>query len=134
MTGTNMSGNEASIRLSDVSVNGIARIVDRTEPIRVSEDPHFSGVSLVEVRREGARQMVSVIIVSTLLIIIVASFGILFMICLNTKPPPTTKDLREVLEVMLAPVIGIVGAVTGFYFGAGSAMRGETSGGANRPM
>jgi hypothetical protein len=63
---------------------------------------------------------------------VVATFGILAA-CFFTSSPPKIEDLRAVLEVILAPVVGIVGAVTGFYFGSGSATPGGSSGG-NRPL
>ena len=116
-----------SIRLSDdKSFSGIS---ERAEPnIRLRDLQNFSGVYPLEIRREGARQLVSVIIVSALLFIVVASFVMLFLLGFRTNPPLTIDELRTVLEVLLAPVVGIVGAVTGFYFGSGSAMRSETSG------
>jgi hypothetical protein len=122
-------------RLSDDdSFSGVSSIAvtEKTESVRLSDSTYFTGVSRIEIRREGARQLVSVIIVSSLLFIVVASFGMLLVIFLKSDPPPTMTDLRQVLEILLAPVVGIVGAVTGFYFGSGSAMqRGDIQGSGN---
>lgn len=101
----------------------------KAEPdIRVSEEQAFSGVYQIERRREGARQLVSVIIVSALLFIVIASFIMMFVMAFRAENAVSVNDLRGVLEVLLAPVVGIVGAVTGFYFGSGSAMSRDTPG------
>lgn len=35
----------------------------------------------------------------------------------------TSKDLHDLLAIIVGPVVGLVGAVTGFYYGAGSGHR-----------
>jgi hypothetical protein len=66
---------------------------------------------VVEARREWARGAVAIMIVGALLIVVLLSFGMIF----SNRP---TSDIKEIVELLIAPVIGIVGAVTGFYFGS----------------
>lgn len=66
---------------------------------------------VVEARREWARAAVAIMIVGALLIVILSSFGMMF----SGRP---VADIKDVVELLIAPVIGIVGAVTGFYFGS----------------
>src|SRR5215469_9174626 len=113
----------STLRLTeDSSFTGISAVVRPAEPDVRLGDIGF-GVSRIEIRRESARQLVSVIIVSALLFIVVASFIVLVILVFKSDPSPSIADLRQLLEVLLAPVVGIVGAVTGFYFGSGSATR-----------
>jgi hypothetical protein len=41
-----------------------------------------------------------------------------FVVLFSSRP---AADLKDILELLIAPVVGIVGAVTGFYFGSGGA-------------
>jgi hypothetical protein len=116
------ASSEDAIRLSDNRTSDVAK------DIRLSgETASFSGVSRIPERREVARQYVSLMIVSSLLFIVVASFGMLVLLEIRSDPPFTLNDLQQFLQILLAPVVGIVGAVTGFYFGSASAMRGDGS-------
>jgi uncharacterized membrane protein len=64
--------------------------------------------------REWARQWVAIIIVSCLALTVLMSFSVLFyMVYLNKA---TIGDAKDVISLVVGPVIGIVGAVTGFYF------------------
>ncbi|HEY1932536.1 MAG TPA: hypothetical protein VGG99_11030 [Acetobacteraceae bacterium] len=40
----------------------------------------------------------------------------------------TADDLTRLVQAVLSPVVGIVGAVTGFYFGSRQAQRTTTDG------
>jgi cytochrome bd-type quinol oxidase subunit 2 len=65
-----------------------------------------------ERKREYARQVLAIIVVSSLAFIVIASFASLWL-C-GTK---NVDDVVKVIEAVISPVVGIVGAVTGFYFG-----------------
>jgi hypothetical protein len=60
--------------------------------------------------REDARNKIALMIVGSLCGIVLFSFITLWV----GKP---IADIKEILEILISPVIGIVGAVTGFYFG-----------------
>jgi hypothetical protein len=62
--------------------------------------------------REFARQWIALIVVGSLAFIVVCSF-----ISLWKVPHPSIDEVIKIIEAIISPVIGIVGAVTGFYFG-----------------
>lgn len=61
--------------------------------------------------REKIRGWIALILICLLVAIVVAAFISLW------SQWASLKDLKGVLEVVLGPIIGLVGAVTGFYFG-----------------
>jgi len=63
-------------------------------------------------KREGARQWIALMVVSALAFIVISSF-----VSLWVYGAKSIDDVVKVIEAVTSPVIGIVGAVTGFYFG-----------------
>ena len=63
-------------------------------------------------RREIFRQGISILMVLSLFLIVFLSFVSLW--CIKDFQ---FADLKELLHILIPPVIGIVGAVSGFYFG-----------------
>jgi hypothetical protein len=64
--------------------------------------------------REQKRGLIALVLVSTLCGIIVLAFAFVFVM-----PGSSTsiEMLKSLLEIIFAPIVGLVGAVTGFYFG-----------------
>jgi hypothetical protein len=61
--------------------------------------------------REKKRGHIAMTLVCLLFAIVAASFVyILFRLC-------DIETLKSLLEIVFAPIVGLVGAVTGFYFG-----------------
>jgi hypothetical protein len=65
----------------------------------------------IALRREGARWWIAFVIVMLLAFIVVASFASLWW-----RGSTSVDDIVKVISPIIGPVIGIVGAVTGFYF------------------
>lgn len=64
--------------------------------------------------REHKRGVIALILVSALCGIILLAFAFIFF----SPDASTNLDvLKSVLEIIFAPIVGLVGAVTGFYFG-----------------
>ena len=68
-------------------------------------------------RQESARWWIAGALLAPLGFIVVAAFLSLWF---NLA---TGEELRDVLTLIFAPVVGLVGAVVGFYFGERSATR-----------
>jgi hypothetical protein len=64
-------------------------------------------------KREDARRWLALIVVASLAFIVVASFVSLWYY----SKINSIDDIVKVIDAVTSPVIGIVGAVTGFYFG-----------------
>jgi hypothetical protein len=62
--------------------------------------------------REKKRGLIALVLVSALCGIIVLAFAFIFFV-----PAANVELLKSVLEIIFAPIVGLVGAVTGFYFG-----------------
>ncbi len=62
--------------------------------------------------REKLRGKIALILVSLLVGIVLMAFFTLWF-----AAPEKVSKLKEVLDLVVAPIVGIVGAVTGFYFG-----------------
>ena len=75
----------------------------------------------VEAAQERIRGVIAGALVVLLFVIVVASFAIAWQ---QTLP---VADIKSLLEVLLAPVVALVGSATGFYFG------GRNPGGITRP-
>jgi hypothetical protein len=73
----------------------------------------------IEVQREDARMMISLLVIGAFVFIIVAAFALFSW----RAPNPTADDIIKFCQALIGPVAGIVGAVTGFYFGASQAHR-----------
>jgi hypothetical protein len=99
---------EQDIALSGVSVGAPAAVQERS----------------LEGRREDARTAISLMIVGTFAFIIAGAFVLFFRV-----PNPSADEIVKFCQALIGPVAGIVGAVTGFYFGASQAQR--SSGGSS---
>jgi hypothetical protein len=82
--------------------------------------------------RENVRALIALLLLGSLVavIILVVLAGIFTAYSCHVKDActPETADLksiRAIIELVLTPLIGLVGAVTGFYFGSGSAKPGS---------
>lgn len=64
--------------------------------------------------REQKRGLIALILVSALCGIIVLAFAFIFFV---PAANANIDILKSVLEIIFAPIVGLVGAVTGFYFG-----------------
>jgi len=91
---------------------------------RLDSDPVFgplsstSGLERVQISRlrERARGRIAFWIIGALITIVVLSYAV-FTLLIFRNPTVSFAELKDLTEVPVAPVIGIVGAVTGFYFG-----------------
>jgi hypothetical protein len=68
----------------------------------------------IEEAREDARKSVALIIVAAFTCVLLLSLAVFFFRDKDTKP----DDVLKIIQAVLAPITGIVGAVTGFYFSA----------------
>ena len=64
--------------------------------------------------QESARATIAYILLAILGFIVVTSVAFLWF------RPDKSKELHDLLEVIFAPLIALVGAATGYYFGAAS--------------
>ena len=70
-------------------------------------------------QQEDARSFVAKAIVFCLLLIVAAGFPAVWFLA-----APKAAAAIKLIQVLIGPVAGIVGAVTGFYFGANRAKDG----------
>jgi flagellar basal body-associated protein FliL len=80
--------------------------------------------------REKARGWIAGILIGALVVIVVGTF--VYVIWMSARiAEMTTDDLISVLQsigtTLLAPLIGVIGAVIGFYFGGQAAVQGAQS-------
>ena len=80
--------------------------------------------------REKARWRIAAILIGALVVIVVGTF--VYVIWMSARiAEMTTDDLISVLQsigtTLLAPLIGVIGAVIGFYFGGQAAVQGAQS-------
>lgn len=66
----------------------------------------------IEEGREQARELIAKVLISTLVAIVVGSFGTIWF-----KLAPIA-DLKILLEIVFTPMIGVIGTILGFYYGA----------------
>jgi hypothetical protein len=99
-----------AVSLSEFSVTNFSRVQQES----------------LDVRREDARRLISVLIIGAFVFIIVASF-LAFGWFLWRTPNITVDDIVKFCQALIGPVAGIVGAVAGFYFGASQAQRNSAS-------
>jgi hypothetical protein len=76
--------------------------------------------------REKARWRIAAILIGALVVIVVGTF--VYVIWMSARiAEMTTDDLISVLQsigtTLLAPLIGVIGAVIGFYFGGQAAVQ-----------
>jgi Ca2+/H+ antiporter len=64
--------------------------------------------------RERKRGLIALVLVSALCGIIVLAFAFVFVIPRTTE---NVEALKSLPALIFAPIVGLVGAVTGFYFG-----------------
>jgi hypothetical protein len=62
-------------------------------------------------QREHVRAGIAYALIGLLIVIILFSFALLLF---SSK---SFDEIKGMLELLLAPVVGLVGAVTGFYYG-----------------
>lgn len=75
--------------------------------------------------REGVRSQLAIGLTLLLAVLVVAPFGLILVGATCDGLFPTseackripTVPLKDLLETLLTPIVGLVGAVTGFYFG-----------------
>jgi hypothetical protein len=72
------------------------------------------------------RGRLAIALVLTLIVVVVATFGYLLMLSRNFGEL-TTDDLIAVIPMvgttLLTPLVGLIGAVTGFYYGGQTAVQ-----------
>jgi len=66
----------------------------------------------IEEGREQARELIAKVLIGTLVAIVVGSFGTIWF-----KLAPMS-DLKILLEIVFTPMIGVIGTILGFYYGA----------------
>jgi uncharacterized membrane protein (DUF485 family) len=85
---------------------------DSARPISLRRvEQAFPHVHPIAKRREDARWYIALIIVLSLAFIVIASFVSLWL-----RGETPVDDVVKVIGAITAPVISIVGAMTGFYF------------------
>ncbi len=121
------SGNPQGKEPIDLRSEGVAEATG-TEP--VEPEPSFASKPYDPLRaRETKRGQIALLLVWALVAVIavvVVSGVSTTLWCLTPDDQCTAKaldltSLRVVVELVLTPLVGLVGAVTGFYFGEQSA-------------
>jgi hypothetical protein len=87
--------------------------------LTVSEPPSSAGLAPLQLapiplQREQRRGQIALLLIALLIVVIVTSFIMLWLL-----PADRFDSLMELLQIIFAPIIGLVGAVTGFYYGGG---------------
>lgn len=118
-----------SIDLTTLGTAGAAAAQVHPEPfIKTPFDPMP--------KRESIRGWIAMLLLATLLVVIGTMIGIASystISCMDSNPACSTgllelKPIRSLGEVLLAPLVGLVGAVTGFYYGEKSATERQGAG------
>jgi hypothetical protein len=103
-------------RAADISVREVTSNYTRSQTISLNteadKDQPLSVNEHIVRRREWSRQIISLTTMLSMLLIVVLPF-----LTLLTTPNRDFNDLKELLHILIPPIIGIVGAVMGFYFG-----------------
>ncbi len=74
-------------------------------------EPPETKPATIEEKQEKTRGAIAGALVALLFIIIIASFAAVWL------KVQTVAEVKALLEVILAPVVALVGSATGFYFG-----------------
>lgn len=77
--------------------------------------------------REQTRRRIAYILIGTLVVVVLGSF--VYVIWMSLRAGDMTLELlisvmQTIGTTLLAPVVGLIGAVVGFYFGAQTAVQG----------
>jgi hypothetical protein len=103
-------------RAADISVREVTSNYTRSQTISLNteadKDQPLSVNEHIVRRREWSRQIISLTTMLSMLLIVVLPF-----LTLLTTPNRDFNDLKELLHILIPPIIGIVGAVMGFYVG-----------------
>lgn len=70
--------------------------------------------------RDQARKNITYWLLVLLTLLFAGAFAVLFLV---DGGRPTFDHLKALLEILLGPLVALVSAATGFYFGAQSGMR-----------
>lgn len=70
-----------------------------------------SGIRIYEITREWTRVAIAGMACGSLFILVLGSFITLW------AQPSHFEHLKEILHIFIPPIIGIFGAIAGFYFG-----------------
>ncbi len=77
--------------------------------------------------RERTRGRIAYLLIGTLVAIVVATFLYIIWLSQRTSARLSTNDLINVMQsvgtTLLAPLVGLIGAVIGFYFGGQTAVQ-----------
>jgi hypothetical protein len=88
-----------------------------------------SSVEDPERTRERMRGRIALALIFSLIFVVLATFGYLLLLSRNFGPL-TTDDLNVLIPMvgttLLMPLVGLIGAVTGFYFGGQTAVQAAT--------
>src|SRR5712691_6601138 len=113
-----MDGDVADIDTAEPSQEASATPIEEVGASRevtatpIEEFSSTVGLATVEERRETARGRVAAALLLILAAISVAPFVALWLAW------ATVAELTALLQIIFGPVVALVGAVTGFYFGA----------------
>jgi flagellar basal body-associated protein FliL len=77
--------------------------------------------------REKTRRRIAYVLIGTLVIVVLASF--VYIIWLSLRSNELTQDalisvIQTIGTTLLAPLVGLIGAVVGFYYGGQTAVQG----------
>jgi flagellar basal body-associated protein FliL len=80
-----------------------------------------------EREREQTRRRIAYVLIGTLVIVVLASF--VYIIWLSLRADELTLDalisvIQTIGTTLLAPLVGLIGAVVGFYYGGQTAVQG----------
>ena len=82
-----------------------------TQPLSARAD-QYGGLGEVAKHQEESRRLVALIIVGSMAFLVAAPF--VFVDLSGAK----LEDIIKLVQTLITPVIGVVGAVTGFYYGS----------------
>lgn len=95
----------------DIEVSKLPDDAPVSTSISTLAAPPKTEPSKIDEAQEKTRGWIALALVGILLLIVVASFLSLWLTSLKVA------DVKGLLEVILAPVVALVGSATGFYFG-----------------
>jgi hypothetical protein len=109
----------------EAPVSGPLPSVDLTQTEPPSGAGLLPGTLLpIPYQRERRRGQIALLLVALLVAVVVLSFAALWFL-----PTNRFDSLMKLLQILFAPIIGLVGAVTGFYYGGGESRSGSGSNG-----